>query len=312
MLAALLVVLGSGVARAETPAGVRIVNAAVLRYAVDGSARSITSNTVTIIVAERLDVRLTRTGQGVVSVPTGSPSLPTIVPFVLTNLDNGIEAFAVSTRLASPTIALQRLAIDSDGDGAYDPAKDTAIADGRTPSLEPGRSLTMFAILGASGAGVDAVLSITAQAVTGSGAAGTGYDGQGDGGGDAVVGSTGASATLDIPLTTTRTGAILFKSQSVRAADGSQSAVRDSVITYSLEARFTDAVTGVRIADPIPAGTVFVPGSLTLDGAPLSDRADDDAGRFETTGPQGAGIAVALGGVTAGSVHTVQFKAKIQ
>ena len=62
LLAGLLVVLGSGVARAETPAGARIVNAAELRYAVDGSARSITSNTVTIVVAERLDVRLTRTG----------------------------------------------------------------------------------------------------------------------------------------------------------------------------------------------------------------------------------------------------------
>jgi len=109
----------------------------------------------------------------------------------------------------------------------------------------------------------------------------------------------------------------------VRAADGSQNAVRDSVITYTLEARFTAAVTGARIADPIPAGTVFVPGSLTLDGAPLSDAADGDAGRFDATGTaqtggaqtggtQGPGIAVALGQVAAASVHTVQFKAKIQ
>ena len=105
---------------------------------------------------------------------------------------------------------------------------------------------------------------------------------------------------------------MLLKSQSVRAADGSQTAVRDAVITYTLEARFTDAVTGARIADPIPVGTVFVPGSLTLDGAPLSDGADDDAGRFDPSSAQGAGVTVALGRVAAGSSHTVQFKAKIQ
>lgn len=306
----LIAMLMPGLARAETLAGVRITNAADLRYALDGTAQSITSNTVTLIVAERLDVRLARTGEGKVPVPTGS--LPTAVPFVLTNLDNGNEAFVVSAQLASPTITLQRLAIDSDGDGAYDPAKDAAIVDGQTPILAPGRSLTVFAILSATGSGGDTTLSITARAVTGSGTAGTTYAGQGDGEGDAVVGPTGAVATLDIPLTTSPAGPVLLKSQSVQAADGSRSAVRDSVITYSLEARFTDAVTGARIADAIPNGTVFVPGSLVLDGAPLSDGADDDAGRFETAGPQGPDIAVALGRVAAGSVHIVQFKAKIQ
>ncbi len=108
-----------------------------------------------------------------------------------------------------------------------------------------------------------------------------------------------------------------FKSQSVRAADGSQNAVRDAVITYTLEARFSDAVTGARIVDPIPDGTVFVPGSLMLDGAALTDGADGDAGRFEAPGTQAGttqrgGIAVALGQVAAASVHTVQFKTKIQ
>ncbi len=142
-----------------------------------------------------------------------------------------------------------------------------------------------------------------------------------------MVGLTGASASVAIPLSTGPAGPSLFKRQSVRAADGSQNAVRDSVITYTLEARFAGAVTGARIADPIPLGTVFVPGSLTLDGAPLSDAADGDAGRFDATNgaqtgaqtgtaqtgvAQGPGIVVALGQVAAASVHTVQFKARIQ
>ena len=167
------------------------------------------------------------------------------------------------------------------------------------PPIAPGRSITVFAILAgtAEKPAADATLTVTARALTGSGAPGTAYAGLGDGGGDAVVGPTGAIASVVVPLTSAIAGPALVKSQSVRATDGSQNAVRDSVITYTLEARFTDAVSGARIADAIPAGTVFVPGSLMLDGAPLSDGADDDAGRFDAPGgtAQGPSIAVALG-----------------
>jgi len=300
---------------AETLAGTPILNTANLRYDLEGASRSVASNTVTLIVAERLDTRLVREGQGAVVVAP-SPAAPTIVPFVLTNADNGTESFILETRLSSPAITLRGLAIDADGDGRYDPAVDTALVDATVPPLVPGRSITVFAILAgtAERPAADATLTVTARALTGSGAPGTAYAGLGDGGGDAVVGPTGASASVVVPLTSAIAGPALVKSQSVRATDGSQTAVRDSVITYTLEARFTDAVSGARIADPIPAGTAFVPGSLTLDGAPLSDAADDDAGRFDAAGgtAQGPGIAVALGQVAAASVHVVQFKTKIQ
>ena len=315
---------------AGTAAGTPIINTAGLRYDLGDATRSTTSNTVTIVVAERLDVALTGDIGGAIVVTTA----PTVVPLTLTNLDNGNESFVLAATLVagtnSPgTIVVRTLVIDADGDGLYDATRDPALVDGKTPSLSPGQSIKLLAIVAAApGSAVPATapatatLTITARSTTGSGSAGTGYDGLGDGGGDAVVGPTGASASVSIPLTTAAAaGASLFKSQSVRAADGSQNAVRDSVITYTLEARFTDAVAGARIADPIPAGTVFVPGSLTLDGVPLSDAADGDAGRFDATGAQAGaqtggtqapGIAVALGQVAAASVHTVQFKAKIQ
>ena len=335
---AIAVALGVGLsvclpasAQAETQAGTPIVNTAALRYDRDGASQSITSNTVTLTVAERLDVRLVREGQGAVVVTrsTTQPSAqPTIVRLTLTNADNGSESFALDASLSAPTITFRGLAIDGDGDGRYGPATDTALVDGRTPVLAPGQSITLFALLLATadtGTTSGAGLTVTARAVTGSGAPGVGYEGKGDSGSDAVVGPTGAIASVVVPLTTGLVGPALVKSQSVRAADGSQNAVRDAVITYTLEARFTDTVTGARIADPIPEGTVFVPGSLTLDGAPLSDAADGDAGRFDAAGaqpggPSGAqsgapgagGIAVTLGQVAAASVHTVQFKAKIQ
>ena len=293
-----------------TPAGTPIVNTAGLRYDADGTAQSTSSNTVTIIVAERLDVALVRDGRGAVVVT----AQPVAIPFTLTNLDNGAESFVLAASVSPGSAVLRTLVIDTDGDGRYDPAKDVAPVDGKTPLLSPGQSIKLLAILVATpeGGATNAVLTVTARSTTGSGATGNVYPSAGDGGGDAVVGPTGALATVSVPLGTALAGPVLLKSQSVRAADGSQTAVRDAVITYTLEARFTDAVTGARIADPIPVGTVFVPGSLTLDGAPLSDSVDDDAGRFDPSAAQGAGVTVALGRVAAGSSHTVQFKAKIQ
>jgi uncharacterized repeat protein (TIGR01451 family) len=307
---------------AETPAGTPIVNTAALRYDAVGETQAIASNTVTLIVAERLDVALVRDGQGAIVVMPR----PTIVPLTLTNRNNGAESFAIAASVIPGAVTLKALVVDADGDGLYDPTKDltpvNALTPVLTPVLTPGQSIKLFAVLVTSGdpapaGGAAATLTITARSTTGSGAPGSGYAGRGDDGGDAVVGPTGAAASVVVPLTTASAGPTLFKTQSVRAADGSQSAVRDSVITYTLEVRFADAVTGARIVDPIPAGTVFVAGSLTLDGAPLSDAQDGDAGRFDATGVQGSSaqgpaIAVALGQVGAAAVHTVQFKTKIQ
>lgn len=302
-------------ATGQTPAGTPIVNTAALGFDLNGATQSTVSNTVTIIVAERLDVSLVRTGQGAVVV---TPQ-PKAVPFTLTNRDNGSESFVIAASVSAGVFGVQALVIDADGDGLYDPVKDLAPADGRTPVLSPGQSIKLLAILvrtDSSGGAATATLTVTAQSTTGSGQPGSTYAGLGDGGGDAVVGPTGAIASVVVPITTGIAGPSLFKSQSVLAADGSQNAVRDAVITYTLEARFTDAVTGARIVDPIPQGTVFVPGSLTLDGTPLTDAGDGDAGAFDRNasapGAAGGGIAVALGQVAAAAVHTVQFKTKIQ
>ena len=305
-------VVTPGSARAETVAGTPIVNTAGLRYELNGAATSITSNTVTLIVAERLDVRLVRDGEGAIVVAPTSAPRPTVVPLTLTNVDNGTEAFALTATMSAGTIVVRSIVIDANGDGLYDPAADLALASDTTPPLAPGQSIKLLAIVAANDAtAANATLTVTARSTTGSGAKGATYDGKGDGNSDAVVGPTGATASVTVPLTTSLAGPALIKSQSVRAADGSQNAVRDAVITYTLQARFTDAVAGARIADPIPDGTVFVPGSLSLDGVALTDTADGDAGSFDGA-LQGARIAVSLGQVAAASVHTVQFKAKIQ
>ena len=305
-------------ARFGTRAGTRITNVATLQYdaPVAGPAETVQSNESTLIVAERLDLQLVRGDQTVVVLRPD----PSAVPFALTNANNGAEAFSIATTLTpssgtSTPGVVRVVAIDTDGDGRYDPQRDLPLTNGVTPVLAPGETLMMFAILslpdGDMGGGDTAgsgALQVTARALTGSGTRGDAYPGRGDGGGDAVVGPTGATATIIVPIARAAVpGPSLSKSQSVRATDGSANPVRDAVITYTLDARFVGALRTARVDDPLPAGTDYVAGSLSLDGRPLSDTADGDAGQVD-----GRTVSVALADIAAGTTHSIQFKARIQ
>ena len=70
-------------------------------------------------------------------------------------------------------------------------------------------------------------------------------------------------------------------------------------LTYTVAVQNTgqDGAAGTTFTDAIPAGTVFVPGSIRLNGALVSDAAGDDLGEFA-----GGRVAVRLGtGATAGA-----------
>ncbi len=83
--------------------------------------------------------------------------------------------------------------------------------------------------------------------------------------------------------------------------------VSGAIVTYRLEAAFPVAAPAVVIDDAIPAGTVFVPGSVTLDGAAQSDAADVDAARFD-----GTAVRVALGDQPGGTTRIVRFQVRIK
>jgi uncharacterized repeat protein (TIGR01451 family) len=62
----------------------------------------------------------------------------------------------------------------------------------------------------------------------------------------------------------------------------------------------TGTATGASFRDPIPANTTFVPGSITLNGNPITDStADADAGGYATS--PAAAVQVALGDLTQAS-----------
>jgi uncharacterized repeat protein (TIGR01451 family) len=269
-------------AAAQTRAGTSITNVATVSQ---GGVAS-PSNSVALVVAERLDLTLARAPEADTTLPTGERA----IGVTLSNRGTGEEAFVVAVGVASgsATIAAPMLA----GTAA-------SLGDGRTPSLAPGASLVLLIPVTATAAGT--VLAVSARAATGSGAPGTALPGAGDGGGDAVVGPTGAAATLSV-VPTGADGASsappsLQKTQTVVAPDGSAIAVRGATITYTLVARFAAAAAEATIVDPIPAGTAYLPNSLTLDGMPLTD-ADHVAARQ---------VSVPLGTAAAGIVRTLRF-----
>lgn len=150
---------------------------------------------------------------------------------------------------------------------------------------------------------------LIASAATGSGTPGTSFPELGQGGGDAVVGSTTARAQADGLYALAATGVTFVKSAAVVDPFGGTRAVPGSVIAYRLVATLTGSgsLTNLRLSDTIPAGTTYEPGTLTLDGAGLTDAADADSGRFA----DGA-VSVTLPTEAAGSSHAVGFRVKIK
>jgi hypothetical protein len=285
-------------ARAAT-AGMVVSNTAHLTFDVDGERGSVNSNTVSLIVAERLDVAVI--GESA-DTPVSRGDVARTVAFRVTNLGNGREFFDLTT--VANRASVLTIVADSDNDGIYDPTIDRPAPNARLP-FDPGQTIRVFVVVGDVQDTFD--ISLTAKAVTGDGAPGTVFGGRGDQGGDAVVGQTGAAATATIAggASDRLRDPTLIKSQSVRAPDGSTRAVKGAVITYRLEARFVRAASAVAIADPIPAGTAFVPGSLVLDGVVQSDAPDSDPGSFEDQA-----VGVALGDVSAG-LRTISFQVEI-
>ena len=293
-------------------AGTQIANTATATYDSGAASVSIQSNTVTVRVDELLNVAVTSLSAN----PTAAAAGTTVLTYQVTNTGNGPEAFdlvadpAVSGNAFDP--ALQSIAYDTNGNGVYDAGTDVILATGTpTPAIAPDSSLVVFVLTTLPNTATDGQtgqVRLTATAATGSGTPGTVFTGQGAGGGDAVVGaSTGQDNALATEIA--RLAAVnLTKSATILDPFGTQQPVPGAIVTYSLLAMVSGAgmASNLNVTDVIPTGTTYQPGTLTLDGTPLSDATDADAGQASA-----AGIAVGLGTLTGGTSKTVAFKVKI-
>ena len=307
--------LGAPAFAAGTPAGTSIANVATATYDLPGgSEASVTSNTVTLTVDELLDVGVALADPGDVITTPGATNQ--VLSFTITNAGNGSESVALATREAiggdqfDPSVT--SIVLDSNGNGAYDTGVDTVyVAGSNEPTLLPDASLRIF-VLSSIPAGVQngdrGQADLTAVATTGSGAPGASFAGLGEGGGNAVVGATGADGEVACFYAVAAATLAFAKTAVVADPFGGTSPVPGATVTYTLTATVSGSgsLANVRVADPVPAGTSYRAASLTLDGGALTDAADADPGAFT-----GTGIAVALGTVAADTTRTITFQVQI-
>ena len=300
---------------AGTTAGTTISNVATATYTLpNGTSGTIQSNTVTLKVDELIDVTVAWHDPGDVIGPAGGTNQ--VMSFTVTNGGNGTEAFSLGT-IANiggddfdPTVT--SVVIDKNGNGVYDPGVDTVyVAGTNDPTLAPDQSITIFVLSTLPQSASDGnrgALQLTAASKKGTGTPGTSFAGQGQGGGTAVVGATGGKGTGQGWYKVQKAAMSFVKSAVVADPFGGTTQVPGAIITYTLAASVngTGNLSNVKVTDTIPTGTTYKPGSITLDGAALTDAADSDAGTFN-----GTGIAVDLGNVASGTTRTVTFKVKI-
>jgi uncharacterized repeat protein (TIGR01451 family) len=300
---------------AGTPAGTSITNVATATYELaDGQEASVDSNAVTLKVDELLDVSVAWGDPADVATSPGLTGQ--VLKFTVTNGGNGSESFALTTVANGggddfdPSVT--SIVLDSNANGAYDAGVDTVYTSGgNDPELGPDQSVAVFvlsSIPAAAGDGHRGRIDLAAVARTGSGAPGASFAGLGQGGGDAVVGATGADSEDDGYYRVSRAGVSFVKTAAVADPFGGTASTPGATITYTLAATVngSGSLANLRVSDAVPAGTTYKAGSLTLEGGPLTDSADADAGSFT-----GSGISVGLGTVAAGTTRTITFQVKI-
>lgn len=299
-----------------TAAGTQIDNKATATYDTPSGETTIESNLVSLTVDELLNVTVASGDSGDVQVSPGATSR--LLKFIVTNSGNGEEAFSLAANGTvggddfDPTVT--SIVLDSNGNNVYDAGVDTVYTPGSNdPVLAADGSIRVFVLTTIPAGATDGqkgTVELSATALTGSGTPGTTFAGQGDGGGNAVVGATTATALDDGRFAVSEATAEILKSATVVDPFGGTTLVPGSTITYTLTTTVegSGSLTNLRVSDVVPAGTSYDPQTITLDAAPLTDAAGDDAGAYTAASKT---VSVSLGNVAAGTTHTVAFKVKV-
>lgn len=303
---------------AGTPAGTAVVNQAQVSYTQNGVAGSGTSNVATLTVAEILDVNVT-VQSAQVSVIAGEVSRTLL--FRVTNTGNGSETvpFAIDNLLAGddfdPLAAAPAIWFDTDASGELSAPDVAYVAGGNDATLAADAAVAVLLVNDIPGAVLDGQLGrsrLLARAATGTGTPGTTFPGQGAGGTDAVAGASGAQSAAageyivgDAQLSLVKSALVVDPSGGVRPQSGAR-------IDYQVVVNVSGSGTAraVDFDDAIPANTTYLPGSLRLNGAALSDASDGDGGEFQSGATPR--VRVALGDLTqASGPRTVAFAVTI-
>jgi uncharacterized repeat protein (TIGR01451 family) len=312
LLVACALLAPAPLAAQATPAGIIIESTAQATYDEAGAPRSVSSNTVQVRVDEVLALAVASRDAGPIAALPGAA----VLRFVIENTGNGPERFIIEpvTNVAGNGFdaVLDGVAVDSNGNDAYDPGVDEILPPPATTApIAADGAATIFVLLqipSGLAEGATSEVRLNARAATGTGAPGTLFAGAGEGGGDAVVGSGSASALASGQLVISASSVTLVKWAAVEDPFGGTAAVPGAVVTYSIRALVTGSadVSGLVVSDAIPPRTTYRANSLQRDGTALTDAAGDDAGQASA-----AGISVNLGTLAGGASSTVSFAVSI-
>ena len=323
---------------AGTVAGTTISNQATVNYQVGGVAQTqITSPSVQFVVDNLIDLTVV---EGSTTTTQTSPGLTDqVTSFTVTNTGNSVQGFVLSaanmaTGTASPftggtadnqDVANVRVFVDSGASGtpnAYD-ASDTATD---IASLAPDTTITVFVLADvpvAASNGQFANVQLTVVTATNNTTTpvveSAGADDPnvvqivfGDDGEDATEIAVDQYEVRSASLAVTKAVAVISDPFNLTGAD--RKAIPGAIVEYTItvtNSSTTTAATAVQLEDAIPSNTVFVPDSLTLNAAALSDGNDADAGRYEAAPTPR--VLVNAGGIAANNGSAVvTFRVTIQ
>jgi len=264
---------------APTPAGTRIDNWAEATYiGPNGNTYRVTSDTLSVIVGQVAGIDLDPPRSSV-----NDPGNTIVFPHTLTNLGNGVDSFTVS--VTSPAGWPVTVYLDVNGDAALD-SGDSPLS-GPLPLVQ-GETKALLVVVQ-----VPALATVRGTTDTLAVVATSQYNG------------SVSDAVADV-LEIRDVGIVVSLSKTV----DQPSATIGDVLTYTIAytASGSGSATNFRIVDLVPTGTSYVPGSMRLNGALLTDAAGDDAGVFELAQNR---INVSVGAIAGGNTGTVTFQVRV-
>ena len=290
---------------------------ATVDYSIGGTPAQVNSNVSTVVVGELVNVTMALQSP-TVSVAAGAANKALL--FLVTNIGNSIETFTLAGDSVlvgddfDPTPAAPFIYFDSDSSGDLSPGDTPYVPGSNDPSLAADGSVAVLLVNDIPPGLPDGEYGrseLTATSNTGTGAPGTVLPGQGTGGVDAVIRLSGGEVAVSGQYLVGDILLSALKSQAVLDPFGGNQPIPGAAITYQIvvTATGTGVAMGVAFTDPIPGSTTYVAGSLRLNGAPLTDAADADAGSFALAP---ARVAVGLGNLTsAAGPQTIDFRVTI-
>ncbi len=317
-MAGLIAMVSQSAWAVGTPVGTVIENTATVDFILAGTPTTLVSNTTSITVVERIDVVVTlQSPQVLVAANDTNRALL----FTVTNTGNGTETFQLAIDSAivgddfDPIPSVTAIYFDTDGSGDFSAGDVAYVPATNDPVLAADASIDVLLLNDIPGAVVNGNIGrsqLTATSATGSGAPGTEFAGQGDGGVDAIVGNSGGQVADIGEYLVSNILINVIKTLTVADPFGGIQAIPGATITYTITVEVTSAGTATAsvISDPIPTFSTYAPGSITLNAGALSDATDADAGEFDTTGVPT--VVVRLGDLTqVDGIQTIVFQVTI-